>query len=247
MLGRQHALSGGVAFAALAPVLHVRPAYLAAGVALCAGAGVLPDIDHPDSSISRSFGFLTEAFAWLVNRASGGHRHGTHSLVGTAVFTGAAYLAGWYQLTGPSAYARPVLSWHYVPAMLILALLYSAALRALHIGGHHGDGIGVIAAAVTCWTQADLTTLPAGLLHVPLLALAVALGCAAHIAGDEITHGGCPLLWPVSDRDFHLLPERLRITTGKFTEVYLIGPALTVGLLVALAADSGLARYLATC
>ena len=53
MLGRDHALSGAVVFAALAPSLHVTAAHLAAGVVLAAGAGVLPDIDHPDSTISR--------------------------------------------------------------------------------------------------------------------------------------------------------------------------------------------------
>src|SRR6185437_3420528 len=55
MLGRDHALSGAVVLAALAPPLHVGIAHLAAGVVLGAGAGVLPDIDHPDSTISRSF------------------------------------------------------------------------------------------------------------------------------------------------------------------------------------------------
>ena len=60
MLGRDHALTGAFVFAALAPPLHVTVGHLAAGVVLTAGAGVLPDIDHPDSTISRSFGFLTD-------------------------------------------------------------------------------------------------------------------------------------------------------------------------------------------
>ena len=66
VLGRDHALSGAFAFAALAPEMHVSGAYLAAGIALSAGAGVLPDIDHPDSSIALTFGFLTNSFSWLV-------------------------------------------------------------------------------------------------------------------------------------------------------------------------------------
>ena len=94
MMGRDHALSGALVFAALATSLHVSGAHLAAGVALSAGAGMLPDIDHPDTTISRSFGFLTQAFAWLVDRLSGGHRHGTHSFVGIAVFTAGAFAAG---------------------------------------------------------------------------------------------------------------------------------------------------------
>jgi hypothetical protein len=40
---------------------------------------------------------VTRAFAWLVEHVSGGHRHGTHSLVGIAAFTGAAYAAEHYR------------------------------------------------------------------------------------------------------------------------------------------------------
>jgi len=68
MMGRDHALSGALVFAALATTLHVNDAHLAAGVALCAGAGVLPDIDHQDTSVSSSFGFLTEGFSWLAHQ-----------------------------------------------------------------------------------------------------------------------------------------------------------------------------------
>jgi membrane-bound metal-dependent hydrolase YbcI (DUF457 family) len=235
MLGRDHALSGAVVFAAAAPSFHVTHAYLAAGVAITAGAGVLPDIDHPDSTISRSFGFLTEWFAWLVDRLSGGHRHGTHSVLGIAVFTAGAYGAGLLQLSGPKPIAAGHLmfSWHIVPAALILTLLYSSALRALRIGGHHGDLLGIGAAVATCFTGADLTQLPVGSWHVPLLAVATALGCAAHIAGDALTHGGCPLLWPASMHEFHLLPRPLQITTAKLGETWIIFPLLLVGLAVA--------------
>jgi membrane-bound metal-dependent hydrolase YbcI (DUF457 family) len=235
MLGRDHALSGAVVFAALAPSLHVTAAHLATGVVLTAGAGVLPDIDHPDSTISRSFGFLTEWFAWLVDRLSGGHRHGTHSLVGIVVFTAGAYGAGLFQLSGPKALAsgHPAFSWHIVPATLIIALLYSSALRALRIGGHYGDLLGIAGALATCFTGADLIQLPVGSWHAPLLAIATALGCAAHIAGDELTHGGCPLFWPVSMHEFHLLPRPLQITTAKLCETWIVFPLLIIGLGVA--------------
>jgi Txe/YoeB family toxin of toxin-antitoxin system len=191
MLGRDHALSGALVFAALGPSLHVTGPHLVTGVAIAAGAGVLPDLDHPDSTIAQTFGFLTEAFAWVVRRISGGHRHGTHALVGIAVFTAGAVAAGWYQLSGRLV-GHAVFSWHMLPAALYLALLYSAALRALHIGGHHGDLLGIGAAVITCYTRADLALVPVGHWHVPLLALAIGLGTAAHIAGDELTHGGCP-------------------------------------------------------
>jgi hypothetical protein len=56
MLGRDHALSGALAFAALGPTLNVTGSHLAAVVLLIAGAGALPDIDHPDSTVARSYG-----------------------------------------------------------------------------------------------------------------------------------------------------------------------------------------------
>jgi membrane-bound metal-dependent hydrolase YbcI (DUF457 family) len=235
MLGRDHALSGAVVFAALTPALHVTEAHLAAGVVLTAGAGVLPDIDHPDSTIARSFGFLTEWFAWVVDRLSGGHRHGTHSLVGIAVFTVGVYGAGVYQLSEPKSLAEGHLafSWHIVPAVVVLALLYSSALRALHIGGHYADLAGIAAALATVYTGADLTQLSVDSWHVPLLAVATALGCAAHIAGDELTHGGCPVFWPVSMHEFHLLPRPLQITTAKLCETWIVFPLLVIGLGVA--------------
>jgi membrane-bound metal-dependent hydrolase YbcI (DUF457 family) len=236
MLGRDHALSGAFAFAALGPTLHVTGSHLAAGVLLTAGAGVLPDIDHPDSTIARSFGFLTESFAWFVARISGGHRHGTHSLAGIAVFSIGALAAGAYQLSGtrvvgPGGHAA--FSWHMVPAGLFLALLYSAALRALQIGGHHGDLLGIGGAVITCYTGWDLFRLTVGHWHIPMIALATAVGCAAHIAGDELTHGGCPIFWPFSEHEFHLLPRPLQFTTAKMSETWIVFPLLTGGLVLA--------------
>jgi membrane-bound metal-dependent hydrolase YbcI (DUF457 family) len=240
MMGRDHALSGALVFAGLAPALHVTDAHLAAGIALCAGAGVLPDIDHQDTSISGSFGFLTEGFSWLVAKLSGGHRHGTHSLFGIAVFTAGAFAAGAYQLSGPKeSLSHPVFSWHLVPAVLFLSLLYSAALRAVHVGGHHGDLLGIAAAVVTCLTGADLTRLPVWHWHIPMLAVVIALGCAAHIAGDELTHGGCPICWPFSMHEFHLLPRPFQITTAKLCETWVIFPLLVAGLGLAVWNDTG--------
>ena len=68
MLGKDHALSGGLAFAAVAPLLHVTPAGLVAGVVLTAGAGLLPDLDEPGSTISRQGGFVTRCLAVVVRR-----------------------------------------------------------------------------------------------------------------------------------------------------------------------------------
>jgi membrane-bound metal-dependent hydrolase YbcI (DUF457 family) len=242
MMGRDHALTGACAFAAVAPLLPAPGGYLAAGIALTAGAGVLPDIDHPDSTVAQTFGFATAAFAWIVARISGGHRHGTHSLTGIAVFTAGAYAAGTYQAAAPAPGGHPGWCLNLVPAGVYLALLYSAAFRSLKIGSHHGDLLGMTAAAVTVWTGADLA--PVASWHVPLLALATALGCAAHIAGDELTHGGCPLAWPLSRHEFHLLPEPFQITTNKWAEHWIVTPALLTGFAWLAWRDTGAAAAL---
>lgn len=247
MLGRDHALSGALAFAALAPEMHVSGAYLATGIALSAGAGVLPDIDHPDSSIALTFGFLSNSFSWLVEKISGGHRHLTHAIPGILVFTAGAITAGRYQLSGPHPpYAapgspawHPALFWHLVPAGIFLTLLYAAALRALKIGGHHGDLIAMIGAAATIYLGTDLEVIPLGPWHVPLIGLATGIGCVAHIIGDELTHGGCPLLYPVSGHEFHLLPRPLQITTAKIAESYVIFPLLAIALFLAILNATG--------
>jgi membrane-bound metal-dependent hydrolase YbcI (DUF457 family) len=228
MLGHDHALSGALAFAAVAPLIHVTGVHLAACTILAAGAGVLPDIDEPGSTIARTFGFLTGAFAWIVHKISGGHRKGTHSFIGIALMTVAAWAAGSWQAGARGVDGRPELWWHLVPVGLILALLLSAGFRALNIGGHHADAAGIALAALFIWKGWDLVLVTPR--HVPVLVFCVALGMVAHVAGDMITHDGCPLLYPVSRYDFGLLPQPMRITTNKLAEHFVISPLLLAGL-----------------
>ena len=104
-------------------------------------------------------------------------------------------------------------------------------MRALRIGGHHGDVIGLAGAAAAIYWNAGLTLVP----------LCIALGAAAHIAGDELTHDGCPLAWPVSRREYHLLPRRLQITTGRFAEHWIVSTLLLAGLGYLLWRNTGIA------
>jgi membrane-bound metal-dependent hydrolase YbcI (DUF457 family) len=231
MLGRDHALSGAVVFAAVGPLLHVTGAHLAVGIALTAGAGVLPDIDEPGSTIARTFGFLTGAFAWIVHKLSGGHRKGTHSLLGIAVLTAGSFAAGWWQAGVPHDIGFwHTASWHLVPAGLVLALLFSAGFRALRIGGHFGDAAGMALAAFVLWKSWDLDLVTLDGHHVAVLGVCTALGMLAHVAGDMCTHDGCPLLYPLSRHEFGLLPESIRITTNKLCEHWVVTPLLLVAL-----------------
>jgi membrane-bound metal-dependent hydrolase YbcI (DUF457 family) len=228
MLGRDHALSGALAFTAIAPLLHVSGTHVVAGVALTTGAGVLPDLDEPGSTIARSFGFLTGAFARIVHVLSGGHRKGTHSLPGVALLSAGALAASRWQAGVRTVGGHPVASWHLVPAGLILALLIASGFRALHICGHHGDAAGMALAALVIWNGWDLALVTPR--KIPVLAACVAIGMLAHIAGDMCTHDGCPLLFPLSGHEFGLLPEPVRITTNKLAEHWVVTPLLLAGL-----------------
>ena len=220
MLARDHALSGALTFAAVAPVLHVTGAGLLAGAVFTAGAATLPDIDEPGSTISRTLGFFTMAVSWIVHKISGGHRKGTHSVLGVAVFTLAAWIAVDHARGLPGKIILGV----------ILGVLLAAGVRALRIGGHHADVIGLAGAAAAVYWHAGLSLVP----------LCIALGAATHIAGDELTHDGCPLAWPVSGHEFHLLPHRLQITTGRFAEHWIVSTLLLAGLGWLLWRDTGM-------
>src|SRR5689334_23375686 len=237
MLGHDHALSGALAFVAVAPLLPVTGTQLAVAATLTAGAGILPDLDEPGSTIARTFGFLTGAFAWIVHQISGGHRKGTHSLLGVAIMTLAAYGAGQWQDSAHVTAGHPQLWWHLVPAGFLLALLFSAGFRGLYIGGHHADLFGCGVAALVLWQGWDLEKVTPW--HVSVLAVCVCLGMLAHIAGDMLTHDGCPLLYPLSRFDFGLLPEPMRITTNKLAERWVISPLLLIALAYFLWRDAG--------
>lgn len=211
MLGRTHALSGAVAGAAAGlAVAHLTPAGVAVAAGLTAGAAVLPDIDHPDATVARSFGLLTRAFAWLVEKVSGGHRHGTHSLAGIAAFTAAAYAAVGHRHTLPGLAALG----------LLLTLVIAAALRALRIGGHAADLLAVAGAASVIWSG----------FGIGALGWAVALGTGTHIVGDMLTDEGVPLAWPLSRAHLRLLPEPLAFTTGTRPERWVVAPLLLAAL-----------------
>jgi membrane-bound metal-dependent hydrolase YbcI (DUF457 family) len=225
VLGHSHALSGLVAgLAAGSFALHEPPASLALFTGLVTAYALAPDLDACHATEARSLGFVTEALAWCVEKLSGGHRHGTHSLTGIAAFAGAAWLACHWRNTVPGRIAL----------FLILAAGFASALDALRIGGHAGNIAALAGAAAMCWTGYGLALVP----------LAAATGAATHIFGDCLTRSGCPLLWPVTMREFHALPRPLRFTTGKAAEHWVVSPLLLLALAVLLTRDCGLIGHL---
>ncbi len=218
MLGHSHALSGLVTgLAAGSLIMHEPAAPLGLLTALTAAYALAPDIDQCGSTEARSLGFVTGVFAWIVRGISGGHRHGTHSVIGIGAFTGAAWLACLFRHDWPGRIALA----------LILLIGFASTADALRLG-HAGNLAAIAGAAAMCWTGYGLALVP----------LAAALGTTDHLIGDMCTRTGCPLLWPATMREFHLTPRPLRFTTGKLAEHVIVTPLLLAMLAFLLWRDS---------
>jgi membrane-bound metal-dependent hydrolase YbcI (DUF457 family) len=209
--GHTHALSGAVTGAATGLyVLHLPLTGTVALAGLTAGAAVLPDIDHPDATLAHCFGFLTKMFAWLVGKIAGGHRKGTHSVLGIAVFTGLAWLAVAYRADTAGR----------IGLCVLLSLIIAGGLYALRIGGHWADLLAIGGAIAMTVTGTGLA----------LVAFATGLGCATHVfGGDMLTDSGCPLAYPFSRYRFKWWGEPLAFTTGTRPEA-LYALVLSLGL-----------------
>ncbi|ALE07393.1 hydrolase [Arthrobacter sp. ERGS1:01] len=170
-------------------LLPVSASGVLAGTIVTAGAALLPDADHRHATIAHSLPPLSNAMCIEVGRLSGGHRHGTHSVLGMAVFVGIALLAGmWTAQLAPFGTIYP-------GAGILSVLLGAFAAKALKFIPDTmrkfpwilGLALG---AFITFFAPQEQFWFP----------LAVALGVAVHIAGDMLTTGGCNLMWPLSLR-----------------------------------------------
>ena len=212
MLGRNHAVYAGMAWAFAFPYLgwlgvDTSDAVLFAITAfIAAGAGVVPDLDHPDARPSKHFGILTKVLARAINDVSGGHRYGTHSFVFAALLGGLA--AGvevlGYTRTGV-VIPRVGTLWmgDIARVLAVLCCSFCASVGLALVGPSLNFRIPLvvdIAAAV----------LPAWYVWVhfediaPLLPILAAGGVLCHIACDAVTRGGVPVFWPFTKRRFAL-------------------------------------------
>ncbi len=215
MMGTTHAASGAVLFLAVQPLLAshgwIDPGMgtVIAGTVAAAGSGMLPDIDHHEASIAQSLGPVTKGITYIVSAISGGHRNGTHSLVGVVVLTALGYAGS--RLTG----------W---PLGLVLGFLVAIGLAGLRVkvdGSWVVHTLLVIAATVVfCLSGAH------GWVDMRMLPWAVCVGCVAHILGDMLTKEGCPLIWPFSKKRFRILC----LTTGQTGEKIVAALLWIVGI-----------------
>ena len=214
MKGYSHAISGALvwtaatsAYVPFAPYVQDTSTVLA-GALLTAGAAILADSDHPEGTISYSLPSVkvlgitlvpspTRLLAKGVHAISGGHRHGTHSLIGIAVFTALAFLAP--KLIIP-VYGRPL----PVLALLYMILLAAYASKATGFSRMLGGAIGgtggtflrswlgpwivaLVFAGWVAWTKGG---------NLDWLPVSVCIGMFMHILGDMLTVEGVPWLWP---------------------------------------------------
>ncbi len=220
MMGHSHAVSGALLFAGSSPFLPqvvigrpLAPGDVLMGTVLCAGAALLPDLDHHDGTAAQFLGPFSRALCRLIGWVSGGHRHATHSLLFVAL-TGAGSWFGVERLGRRFTLGL---------AFVLLAL----AARALHL---HPPGNGPTAWFTTVGlaavgTAALDTWLPAASRWLPY---AVALGTLAHLLGDCLTRQGAPLLWPHRRRYEIVLIKR----TGNRLETRFLVPLMTVATFV---------------
>ncbi|WP_345477963.1 metal-dependent hydrolase [Nesterenkonia rhizosphaerae] len=156
------------------------------GAIVCAGGAMLADADHHNASIAHS---LPPVSRWICNgigTISGGHRNGTHSILGVAVFALIAWALSLlvFDINGVSL---------HVGAGVFSILLASFAIKVLKFLP--------ASARRSHWAVA----VPIGAM-VTLLApdqnawflWAVAIGVTIHILGDMLTTGGVNWLWPLT-------------------------------------------------
>jgi membrane-bound metal-dependent hydrolase YbcI (DUF457 family) len=215
MMGVSHALTGALAWSALQVVNPQPTPVLVAGLAVTAGAALLPDLDHPGSTATRCLGPLTRVLGRVVQVLSGGHRRGTHSLLGCTVLALAVQMA---------VQARPGVVGALATTVL-LALILASVVRLVPLEafrrGWWDEVVAVLAAgALAWWPGLDLSA----------LGPAVFVGTLVHALGDAITRQGIPFWWPISNKNVRLA----KLKAGGWTETWILRPAFFVAIPVVL-------------
>lgn len=197
MMGTHHAITGAAAWVAVTSTAAQLPAFgwfplepagVALGAIICAGAALLPDADHHNATIAHSLPGVGQAATALVGAASGGHRHGTHSgLSAVIVLALAIFLGGTELLGGPWGTPANVAAGVAAAALLAFSLKVLKVIRNWAFAWVAGAAI----AALISWAAPE---------QWAWLPMCIAIGWIVHLAGDFLTVGGLPLLWPLNPK-----------------------------------------------
>lgn len=189
MMGPTHLVVGGATFLfGVTPIMAatghaLTPGQCAAGAVVAAGAAMLPDLDHPHATVSQSLGPVTRGISRVVSALAGGHRNGTHSLLGLAAVT-----AGLLALV----HTFDHLVVYFAVCLFCLSLVSRIALE-----GHSWlttTAVAAIGAMAALAVSADFSW----------IVVAVAGGYASHMLADALTQEGIPPLWPLSKWRFSI-------------------------------------------
>lgn len=170
-------------------LMDLSPVGVLVGAFVCAGAALLPDADHHNATIAHSLPPLSNIMCASVGKLAGGHRHGTHSIIGIIAFVALAWVAG--LLT----FETELFGTIYPGAGIMSVLLVAFAVKALKI---IPDGVkkspwivGLLAGTfIALFAPEEQFWFPA----------AMGIGVIVHILGDMMTTGGCNLVWPFTIR-----------------------------------------------
>lgn len=210
MMGRTHAETG--LFAAIGTAYLIK-ADVPTAVLLCTtlpGTAILNDIDHPDSTVSRTYGPITGVLSKVLT-----HRRQTHSVPGIMAFSTAVYFA--------SVHFENMISKGFL--MLVLVLIWAATLRLFKIPGWLDDFAPIPFAALITFGQPWLDQLGIPRFPFEYLPFMVCLGMLVHVVGDLITHQPIPLWWPVSKRKTALKLFK----AGSIPEYWIVAPMTLIG------------------
>ncbi|REF98137.1 LexA-binding, inner membrane-associated putative hydrolase [Asanoa ferruginea] len=256
MMGKSHALSGAVGWlggcAGLVAAGHpVGPVAVVAGAVVSSGFALLPDIDHPGSTVSRTLGPVTRLISRSVSDAAGafgkatcdhcdrrpgqgGHRLITHTVpFALAVFAIAA-LAGRVWGVTTSVVIVGFAVWLATHTALrpntraeIIDALIPGQVRGKRARKYAAALGSLVAAAVVALAVREVAEPGASWWWV---GLAAGWGTLAHSLGDSLTHWGSPLFWPARIRGCTWrtvgTPRWMRFRAGGAVERWLVAPAM---------------------
>jgi len=206
MLGKSHMVSGTAVFTATTLHYSYSINQMITGMVIVSCAALLPDFDHPKATASSAYGPLTKGFSYLIAGLAGGHRKGTHCLLGIALLGVLAQVC--------VDHRHHMIYDGILTALLIVTL--AAGVKILKIPGWIDELIPIpLAITLVFLTDINLDAVPP----------AIMLGCLVHVLGDSLTNTGCPIFHPFSK-------WRLKFalfSTGKWFERRVVFPTMILG------------------
>lgn len=201
VMGPTHAMSGaaaGLGMAAVIPASLGGPSTAVGALtfgAVTAGAALLPDIDSPQATVSKTFGFISVGAAHAAENASlavyelsktdrdadrsNGHRTATHTV--------------WFALAAGVLVGVLVGLFGKVPAIIVLFLMLGLAVRGL-LPEWSASSDWLAITAVSAAAAAAVWAWQPQMASAWALGMAVTVGILAHLLGDSLTKSGVPML-----------------------------------------------------